>query len=349
MDKHEVVEMSDSRRRFNVAVVGASGAVGEAVLTVLAEREFPVAQLHALGSGRSEGDTVMFAERPRRVSALSSFDFSGCDLALFCAPAEVAAQHAPRAAAAGCLVVDAGSHFRQAAEVPLVVPEVNGALLDSAPAGRIVASPGAPAGQLASVLAPLHRAAGIQQVAVTTLLAVSARGRAGIGELAAQTAKLLNVQAIERQVFPAQIAFNLIPDLEGAARGGYASGELETAAELRRLLADESLAVEASQVFAPVFYGHSQVVGLRTRDPLTAAAARKLLAKAPGVKMMDRAGDPLSPVGDTVGQDVVLVGRLRQDSDSAHGLTLWIVADNIRKGAAVNIVQIAETLLKKHL
>jgi len=341
--------MSESGLQVNVAVVGATGAVGEALLSLLAEREFPVGQLHALASGNTDGDTVMFAERPRRVQPVSTFDFSRCDLALFCAPAAIAAEYAPRAAAAGCLVVDASSQFRLSGPVPLVVPEVNAQLLEALPLKRMVASPGAPAVQLASVLAPLHRVAGIERVDVTTLLAVSARGREGVGELVGQTARLLNVQSVEQRVFPAQIAFNLIPAYGSAEQGGYAEEESALAGELRRLLADEALAVNATQAFAPVFYGHSQVVNLRTRSPLSAAAARKLLLKAPGVKVLDRANDYLSPVGDSVGQDVALVGRIRQDSDSEHGLTLWIVADNIRKGAAVNIVQIAETLLKKHL
>jgi len=330
--------MSESRQ-LSVAVVGATGAVGEAVLTVLAEREFPVARLHALGSGGAEGDTVMFAERPRRVLPVATFDFAGCDLALFCAPAAVAQQHAPRAVAAGCRVIDASAGFRLEAQVPLVVPEVNAEAL--AAAGAVIASPDAASVQLATVLAPLARVAGIEQVALTTLLAVSARGRAGVDELAGQTARLLNAQSVDHNVFPAQIAFNLIPD--------FSEAQAQTGAELRRLLADESIAVSAGCAFAPVFYGHSQVVHLRTREPLTAAAARKLLAKAPGVKVMDRAGDYPSPVGDSVGQDVVLVGKVRQGSDSGRDLTLWTVADNIRKGAAVNIVQIAETLLKKHL
>lgn len=331
--------MSESPRLFNVAVVGATGAVGEAVLTVLAEREFPVAQLFALGGGASEGDTVMFAERPRRVLPVAGFDFSRCDLVLFCAPAPVAAEHAPRAVAAGCRVIDVSAQFRLDKDVPLVVPEINAELL--AGASGIVASPGAASVQLATVLAPLHRAVGIEQAAVTTLLAVSARGRAGISELAGQTARLLNVQSVERSVFPGQIAFNLIPEFDGV--------EDATGAEVRRLLADDSIQISASQVFAPVFYGHGQTIHLRTREPLTAAAARKWLAKAPGVKVLDRAKDYPSPVGDGAGQDVVLVGRLRQSPDAAGGLTLWTVADNIRKGAAVNIVQIAETLLKKHL
>jgi aspartate-semialdehyde dehydrogenase len=330
-------------------VAGATGAVGEALLALLTEREFPIARLHALASGRSDDDTAMFAERAQPVRPLADFDFHGCDLAFFCVPAAVAAEHVPRAAAAGCLVIDASSQFRQDAAVPLIVPEVNSALLDQFRSSRIIASPGAPAVQLASVLAPLQRAAGLRRVQVTTLLAVSAQGRAGVAELAGQTARLLNAQALQQKSFPAQIAFNLIPQFDALQENGYTLEELQIAAEVKKLLADEELVVESKNIFAPVFYGHSQVATLDTRTPLSAAAARKLLAKTAGVKVLDRTGDNLSPVGDSTGQDAVLVGRIRQDLHSSHGLTLWIVADNIRKGAAVNIVQIAEALIKSHL
>jgi aspartate-semialdehyde dehydrogenase len=323
--------------------------VGEAVLTVLAEREFPIAKLYALGSGASEDNTVMFAERPLLVEALADFDFKRCQLALFCVPAAVAAQYVPSAVKAGCLVVDASTAFRSDATVPIVVQEVNADVLAVRPAGAIVASPGAPAVQLASVLAPLARAVGLKRVQVTTLLSVSAFGRAGVSELAGQTARLLNAQGAKRQIFPAQIAFNLIPQFDAVDESGYTLDELQVAAEVKKLLADEELVVDAKSVFAAVFYGHSQVISIETRAPLTAAAARKLLVKAAGVKMLDKAADHVSPVADSTGSNEVLVGRIAQGSGREHELTLWVVADNIRKGAAVNIVQIAETLIKSHL
>jgi aspartate-semialdehyde dehydrogenase len=341
--------MSLSGRGLSVAVVGATGAVGEVVLAVLAERNFPIAKLHALGSGTSADDTVMFAERPQPVRAVADFDFKGCDLAIFCAPAAVAAEHAPRAAAAGCLVIDASRQFRQDSDVPLVVPEINASLLAQSPARHIVASPSAAAVQLASVLAPIQRAAGLTRIDVTTLLAVSDRGRAGVSELAGQTARLLNAQSVEQRVFPAQIAFNLMPQFDALAENGYTLDELGVAVEVKKLLADEQLVVETKNLYAPVFYGHSQTVFAETRQPLSAAAARKLLAKTPGLKVMDRAADHLSPVGDSTGEETVMVGPIRQSLNSEHGLSLWIVADNIRKGAAVNIVQIAEALIKSHL
>lgn len=340
--------MMETQQRFDVAVVGATGAVGEALLTALAEREFPVGRVHALASDHSADDTVMFNERPLRVRAVAEFDFRNCALALFCAPAAVAAEHAPRAVAAGCRVVDVSRQFRGDAAVPLVAADVNAQVLSGFQSG-IVAAPGAPALQLANVLAPLQRAAGLSVVQVTTLLAVSALGRAGVRELAGQTARLLNVQSVEHRVFPAQIAFNVMPQFDAIQESGYTLEELEIAAEVKKLVADEHLVIDAKNLFAPVFYGHSQVIHLQTREPLSAAAARKLLKAAPGVEMLDRSGTHLSPVGDSVGEDAVLVGRIRQDLHSPLGLTLWTVADNVRKGAAVNTVQIAETLIKSHL
>jgi aspartate-semialdehyde dehydrogenase len=333
-------------QRWSVAVVGASGAVGAALLTVLEERAFPVAELHALGRADTDDDTLVFANRSVRVKPLAKFDFGRCQLAIFCAPAAVAAEHVPRALAAGCLVIDLSSQFRTDPTVPLVVPDINAALLQGRDGGGLIAAPGAPASQLATVLAPLQRAAGLLEVQVTTQLAVSARGRAGIDELAGQAARLLNAQPFKRRIFPAQIAFNLFPSFDAPQENGYTLEELQTAAEVKKLLADEELVIDVTELFVPVFYGHSQVVRLRTRQPLTPVQARKLLRKTPGVKLVDGAGKCLSPVGDSTGSDAVLVGRIGQPADRPDWLTLWVVADNVRKSAAVNTVQIAEILLK---
>lgn len=331
-------------QQWSVAVVGASGAVGAALLAVLEEREFPVAELYALGRADADDDTLVFANRSVRVKPLAGFDFSRCQLVFFCAPAAVAAEHVPRALAAGCRVIDLSRQFRSDPAVPLVVPEVNAASLPG-DAG-LIAAPGAPAAQLATALAPLQRAAGLLEVRVTTLLAVSDRGRAGIDELAGQTARLLNAQSFKRRVFPAQIAFNLFPSFDAPQESGYTLGEQQTAAEVKKLLADEQLVIDVTELFAPVFYGHSQVVRLRTREALTPAQARKLLRKAPGIELVDGKDDCLSPVGDSAGSDAVLIGRIAQMPEQPDWLTLWVVADNVRKSAAVNTVQIAEILLK---
>ncbi|MDX9768431.1 MAG: aspartate-semialdehyde dehydrogenase [Ectothiorhodospiraceae bacterium] len=317
----------------NVAVVGATGLVGEAVLAALTEREFPIGELFALGRDDVDGETVLFADRPKRLKPLAGFDFSRCRFAFFCTPTEVSAAHARRAAAAGCTVIDLSGQFRLDAGVPLVAADANAA---SATAG-LIASPSAEVVQLAAVLAPLQAAVGLRRVHVTTLLSVSDRGRAGVAELAGQTARLLNVQGIEPKAFPAQIAFNVL-------RQGDAP---DVGAELRKVLGNPELVVESGSFHVPVFYGHSQSLRVETDQPIAVEQARKLLRKAAGIKLSDRGAAP-SPVGDGTGEDRVLVGRIEALSDGGNGLLLWTLADNVRKGAAVNSVQIAETLLKAH-
>lgn len=338
--------MSTPSRRISVAVVGATGAVGEALLTVLEEREFPVDKLYALGRTESEEATVMFAERPVLITALDAFDFNQCELAFFCAPAAVAKKYAPQALAAGCSVIDLSDQFRLDAAVPLLVPDINTDTLDTS--ARLIASPSATALQLASILQPLAKAVGLKSVDVTALTAVSALGRPGINELAGQSARLLNAQSIQQHVFPSQIAFNVIPAFDAVHESGYTHEELNIAAETKKILADERIELNVTQVFVPVFYCHSQVIRIETKAPLNATAAGKLLAATPGIEMT-RSKKPYSPIDAGVDSKVIKVGRIRQSAGSDCVLTLWAVADNIRKGAAVNSVQIAETLLKLHL
>lgn len=345
--------MSDNK--LVVAVVGASGAVGEALLAVLAERNFPIKKLYAVARGgtdeEGEEDTVLFAERPVIVESVADFDFSLCQLAFFCAPAAIAKKYAPKAVKAGCWVIDVSRQFRLDKTVPLVVAAVNRAVLEALPkkAPRLIASPAAPVVQLATVLQPLASAFGLRRVDATSLLAVSAKGKAGMSELAGQTARLLNAQAIKNKTFPAQIAFNLIPAFDAPGESGYTLEEQNSAAELIKILQEEQLEVSLSEVFAPVFYGHSQVVSVRLAQPATAVAARAILAAAEAVEFADGEEEPLTPVSIGTGSDVVALGRVAQNEASPDCLTLWTVADNIRKGAAVNAVEIAETLLKSHL
>lgn len=345
--------MSD--KTLIVAVVGASGAVGEALLAVLAERNFPIKKLYAVARGgtdeEGEDDTVLFAERPVIVESVADFDFSLCQLAFFCAPAAIAKKYAPKAVKAGCWVIDVSRQFRLDKTVPLVVAAANRAVLEALPkkAPRLIASPAAPVVQLATVLQPLARAFGLRRVDATTLLAVSAKGKAGMSDLAGQTARLLNAQAIKNKTFPTQIAFNLIPAFDALGESGYTLEEENGAAELIKILQEEQLEVSLSEVFAPVFYGHSQVVSVRLGKPATADAVRVLLAAAEAVELGDTDEEPLTPMGIGTGSDVVALGRVAQNSANPECLTLWTVADNIRKGAAVNAVEIAETLLKSHL
>lgn len=339
---------STTEQGFQVAVIGATGLVGEALLEALSDRGFPVAKLYALGRDGDDEASVLFADRPVAVTPLADFDFSRCQLAFFCAPAAVAKEHVPRALAAGCHVVDTSAQFRLARDVPLLVADLGGVVLAEADGPHLVASPSAAAVQIATLLRPLERVAGLRSVDATVLASVSALGRAGVDELAGQTARLLNAQSIKPQVFPAQIAFNALPAFDAAHASGCTQEEFQVAAEIRKLFSNEKLAVNISEVFVPVFYGHSQVIRIETREPLSAAAASRLLAAAPGVEVV-KARKPFGPVGPASDGAHVRVGRVRQDPQSECVLTLWTVADNVRKGAAVNSVQIAETLLKPHL
>jgi len=332
-------------RKLKVAVVGATGAVGEAMLAVLAERRFP-AEVVALASARSAGDLVAFGDDEVLVQELAGFDPAGVDIALFSAGAEVSKEFAPKFAAAGAVVVDNSSAFRRDPDVPLVVAEVNPEALEQRPKG-IIANPNCSTMQMLVALAPLHRAAGIERINVATYQSVSGTGRRALEELGRQTAALLNFQPAEAEVYPVQIAFNVIPHGGDFLDNGYTTEEMKLVWETRRILGDEAIAVNATVVRVPVFYGHSEAVSIETRDKLSAERARELLRAAAGVEVVDeRAGGGYpTPVTHASGHDPVYVGRIREDLSHPRGLNLWVVADNIRKGAAVNAVQIAELLI----
>jgi aspartate-semialdehyde dehydrogenase len=335
---------------FVVAVVGATGAVGECLLSILAERRFPVHRLVPLASERSRGLKVPFRGEEIPVEVLESFDFAGVDIAFFSAGGAVSALHAPRAAAAGAAVIDNTSHFRLDPEVPLVVPEVNPDALASWRRKGIVANPNCSTAQLMVVLAPLHRAAGLERIQVATYQSVSGAGRSALEELGRQTAELLNFREVKPKRFPVQIAFNLIPHIDAFEPNGYTREEMKMVWESRRILSAPALRVSATCVRVPVFYGHSEAVAIETRRPLSVEEARRILAQAPGVELVDEARDGgyPTPVTHASGKDPVFVGRLRQDLSHPQGLMLWVVADNIRKGAALNAVQIAEVLVKSY-
>jgi aspartate-semialdehyde dehydrogenase len=333
----------DSKGKLKVAVVGATGAVGEVMLSVLAERRFPVGELVALASERSAGGEVAFGNDEVLVRDLATFDPAGVDIALFSAGGDVSREYAPRFAAAGAVVIDNSSAFRRDDDVPLVVAEVNPEALRHRPRG-IIANPNCSTMQMLVALAPLHRAAGIERINVSTYQSVSGTGRRALEELGRQTAGLLNFQAVEPEVYPVQIAFNVIPHGGDFLDNGYTSEEMKLVWETRKILGDESIGVNATVVRVPVFYGHSEAVSIETRDKLTAAQARALLEAAPGVEVVDEAvaGGYPTPVTHASGRDPVYVGRIREDLSHPRGLNLWIVSDNIRKGAALNAVQLAE-------
>ena len=336
---------------IDVAVAGATGAVGAAMISILAERAFPVAALYPLASRRTAGGTVTFRGREHRVGRLEEFDFSRARIALFSAGAGVSAEHAPRAAEAGCVVVDNSSCFRYEPDVPLVVPEVNpGALVRFRERG-IVANPNCSTIQLVVALKPLHDVFGIERINVATYQAVSGTGREAIEELREQSAALLNGGPVCRKVYPAQIAFNVLPHCDDFLAGGYTREEMKMVWETRKILGEEAIRVNATAVRVPVFFGHSEAVHVETRKKASPEEARRLLRAAPGVEVVDECapGACPTPTSHAAGADAVFVGRVREDISHPRGLDLWIVSDNVRKGAALNSVQIAEMLARDHL
>jgi aspartate-semialdehyde dehydrogenase len=333
-------------RTYKVAVVGATGAVGEVMLSILAERGFPVGELVALASERSAGGEVAFGNRKVVVRDLATFDPAGVEIALFSAGGAISREYAPKFAAAGAVVIDNSSAFRQDDDVPLVVSEVNPQAAKQRPRG-IIANPNCSTMQMLVALAPLHRAAGIERINVATYQSVSGTGRRALEELGRQTAGLLNFQPAEPEVYPVQIAFNVIPHGGDFTANGYTTEEMKLVWETRKILGDDGIRVNATVVRVPVFYGHSEAVNIETRDKLPAVEARALLEAAPGVEVVD---DPVdggypTPVTHASGSDPVYVGRIRDDLSHPRGLNLWIVSDNIRKGAALNAVQIAELVV----
>ncbi len=337
-------------RKFKVAVVGATGAVGECLLGILAERDFPASEIIPLASERSAGGEVAFGNRKLRVQDLATFDFTGTDIALFSAGGSVSAVHAPRAAAAGTVVIDNTSHFRTDPEIPLVISEVNPEAIASYRTRGIIANPNCSTMQMLVALAPIHRAVGIERINVATYQSVSGAGRSAMEELGRQTADLLNFREISPKKFPVQVAFNLIPQIDSFMDNGYTREEMKMVWETQKIL-DPTIRVNATCVRVPVFYGHSEAVHLETRSPISPGAVRELLQGASGVEVVDEprpAGWP-TPVTHAAGRDPVYVGRIRSDLSHPNGLSMWIVADNIRKGAALNAVQIAELLVKNFL
>jgi aspartate-semialdehyde dehydrogenase len=344
-----VVEKMTSK--FDVAVVGATGAVGETMLEILAQRNFPVNSVHALASERSAGKQVAFGISPLTVQDLGTFDFSRVQIGLFSAGASVSEKYAPRAAQAGCVVIDNTSQFRYQDDIPLVVPEVNPQAIGDYTNHGIIANPNCSTIQMLVALKPIYDAVGIARINVCTYQAVSGTGKEAIEELADQTAKLLNGKPVKAEVYPRQIAFNVLPHIDVFQDNGYTKEEMKMVWETRKILGDETIMVNPTTVRVPVFYGHSEAVHIETREKISAGQARALLEKAPGVVVIDerKAGGYPTAVTDAANHDPVFVGRIREDISHPRGLDLWVVADNVRKGAALNSIQIAEILVKDYL
>ncbi|MEM6773490.1 MAG: aspartate-semialdehyde dehydrogenase [Pseudomonadota bacterium] len=336
---------------YNVAVVGATGAVGEVMVEILEERGFPVEHLHLLASERSAGKRVSFRGKSHVVQNLENFDFSKANIALFSAGGGVSEVHAPRAAAAGCIVIDNTSHFRRDADIPLIVPEVNADAVEHSRGRGIIANPNCSTIQMLVALKPLHDLATLTRINVATYQAVSGTGKSAIEELATQTAKLLNGHPVESHVYPRQIAFNALPHIDTFQDNGYTREEMKMVWETQKIFADDSIRVNPTCVRVPVFHGHAEAIQIETRDELSVENARAALDAAAGVVLLDerRDGGYATQVSDAAGKDPVFVSRLRKDISCDRGLNLWVVADNLRKGAALNSVQIAELLHERGL
>ncbi|WP_428624871.1 aspartate-semialdehyde dehydrogenase [Sedimenticola sp.] len=338
-------------KKVDIAVVGATGAVGEAMLAILAERQFPVGKLYALASQRSVGKRVAYGEKHLSVQDLAEFDFSKVQIALFSAGAAVSAEYVPKAVEAGAVCIDNTSQFRYDPEIPLVVPEVNPERIADYRQRGIIANPNCSTIQLMVALKPIHRAVGIERINVCTYQSVSGAGHRAIEELAGQTARLLNGQSIKPHVFPKQIAFNVLPQIDQFMDNGYTREEMKMVWETRKILGDDALQINPTAVRVPVFFGHSEAVHIETREKIGADQAREILSNAPGIVLVDEPieGGYPTPVTESAGQDGVFVGRIREDISHHRGLNLWIVSDNVRKGAALNTIQIAEILEKDYL
>ncbi len=337
-------------KTFDVAVVGATGAVGEAMISILEERNFPVGRLYPLASDRSAGSTVSFRGTAVRVLNVTQHDFSKTPIGLFSAGGSVSAEYAPKAAAAGCVVIDNTAHFRYESDIPLVVPEVNPHAIADYRNRGIIANPNCSTIQMVVALKPIYDAVGIERINVATYQAVSGTGKPAIEELHRQITDLLNFKSVTAEVYPKQIAFNVLPHIDIFLDNGYTKEEMKMVWETQKIMCDENILVNPTTVRVPVFYGHAEAVHIETRTKITAEMARELLAKAPGVVVVDERipGGYPTPI-EAAGQDPVYVGRIREDISHPRGLNLWVVSDNVRKGAALNSVQIAEILIKEYL
>ena len=338
-------------KTFDVAIVGATGAVGEALIEILEQRGFPVGELYLLASERSAGSSLKFKNKSIKVSDLAEFDFSKVQIGLFSAGGSISEIYAPKAAAAGCIVIDNTSHFRYDDDIPLVVPEVNPEAIAGYTTRNIIANPNCSTIQMLVALKPIHDAVGIKRISVSTYQAVSGTGKSAIEELAGQTAQLLNGREAKTEVYPQQIAFNALPQIDVFLENGYTKEEMKMVWETKKIFADEEIGVSATCVRVPVFYGHSEAVQIETKKEISETDARALLESAAGITVIDERSDGGYPtaVKHASGQDDVFVGRLRKDISMPNGLNLWVVSDNVRKGAALNSVQIAEVLIKDYL
>ena len=337
-------------KAFDVAVVGATGAVGNEMIKVLEQRNFPVGKLRLLASERSLGKSLEYRGQSLPVEVLKEDSFAGVQIGLFSAGGSISEKFAPIAARAGCVVVDNTSAFRMVPEIPLVVPEVNPEAIAQYKQRGIIANPNCSTVQMVVALKPIHDAVRIKRIVVSTYQAVSGTGKKAIEELSNQTRALLGMREPAVKVYPHRIAFNCLPQIDVFLDNGYTKEEMKMVNETKKIMKDDSIAVTATTVRVPVFYAHSESINIETEKKITAAEVRELLEKAPGVKIVDDPRNLVYPLAiDAVGRDETFVGRIREDESITNGINMWVVSDNLRKGAALNAVQIAEILVRDYL
>ncbi len=340
------------QKRWRVAILGATGLVGETMIKVLEERKFPVSEFYPLASNRSLGKDVSFNGKRYSVIDVDGFDFSKADIGLFSAGGEVSAVYAPKAAAAGCVVIDNTSEFRYQDDIPLVVPEVNPHAIAQYKTRGIIANPNCSTIQMVVALKPIHDAVGIERINVCTYQSVSGAGKEAVQELADQSIELLSGRGpVKPKIIAKQIAFNCVPQIDKFQDNGYTKEEMKMFWETQKIMESPAIRVNATAGRVPVFFGHSEAIAIETTRKITAAEARALLRKAPGVEVLDerKPGGYPTAATEAANHDTVFVGRIREDVSHERGLNLWVVSDNIRKGAATNSVQIAEILVRDYL
>lgn len=335
-------------QEFNVVVLGASGAVGQTMIEILEERNFPVANLYPLASSRSAGDTVSFHGKQVEILDVDTFDWSQAQIGFFSAGGDVSEKWAPIAAENGCVVIDNTSHFRYDIDIPLVIPEVNPEAIADFRNRNIIANPNCSTIQMLVALKPIYDAFGISRINVATYQSVSGSGKQAIEELAGQCAKLLQGLPVEPKAYSKQIAFNALPQIDKFMDNGYTKEEMKMVWETQKIFGDDNIVVNPTAVRVPVFHGHSEAIHLETIQPVEAEDVKAVLRDAPGVELFESDEEYPTVVTDAAGTDPVYVGRVRKDISHSHGVNLWVVADNIRKGAALNSIQIAEVLIRDY-
>ena len=334
------------RTTYDIAIVGATGLVGEAFLNLLAERDFPIGEIYALASERSAGEAVLFKDKEITVEDVADFDFSKAQFAFFSAGNTISLQYAPIAAEAGCTVIDNSSAFRYDPTIPLVVPEVNPQALKNFREKNIIANPNCSTIRLVTAIKPIYDQFGIKRINIATYQSVSGAGKEAIGALAKETIALLSGQDIELSVFPKPIAFNVLPHIDQFEDNGYTREEMKLVWETQKILDDQNILVNPTAVRVPVFYGHSEAVHLEMEESPSLAEIKKILSKAPGVIVIEDDEDYPTAVTHAANHDGVFIGRIRKDISHKNGLNMWVVSDNVRKGAALNAIQIAELIIQ---